>query len=80
MRLYRRVSRKRYFGKAVYEYERFYVPVPKRFNDIVKPFLGKDLEVTVEKRDDGFLLYARVACRGRSYSIYDVLFGASRRV
>ena len=32
------VSKKKYLhGKRVYEYERFYVPVPKRFQQIVKP-------------------------------------------
>ena len=62
-----------FFSKAVYEYERFYVPVPRRFNDMVKPFLGEDLEISVERRDNGFLLHARVRRRSRSYSIYEVL-------
>ena len=54
MRLYRRVVKKDYLhGKAVYEYERFYVPVPKRYHDLVRPFLGVDLEIKVEPVEGG---------------------------
>jgi hypothetical protein len=60
-RIYRRVSRKKYLhGKRVYEYERFYVPVPKRFQHLVKPFARRDLKVKVEQETEGFVMKVQV--------------------
>ena len=57
LRIYRRVSKKNYLhGKAIYEYERFYLPVPKMFQHIVRPFVGKDLKVKIEPDKDGFVV------------------------
>ncbi len=56
MRIYRRVSKKKYHNKALYEYERFFVPVPKRYHDFVRPFTGKDVKVKVESVENGFVL------------------------
>ena len=56
VRIYRRMCRKRYLGsKRVYRYERLYVPVPARFHEVVRPFLGRDLRVEV-KSEGGLLL------------------------
>ena len=55
VRIYRRLSRNRYYGKAIYEYECLYVPVPARFREVVRPFLGRDLRVEV-KSERGLLL------------------------
>ena len=72
-RIYRCVSKKNYLhGKAVYQYERFYVPVPKQYHHIARAFIGKDLEVEVKKEGDGFVLHVRPPPPpGRS--IYDIL-------
>lgn len=56
VRVCRRVSRKRYFGKTMYEYERFMIPVPKKFHEAVKPFLGKSLNVTVAKKGESLII------------------------
>jgi hypothetical protein len=48
MRLVRKVSRKKYLGKYVYESERFLLPIPSENRDLLKPLLGKDLEVSRE--------------------------------
>ena len=65
MRIYHRVSRKKYLhGKRVYEYERFYVPVPKRFQQYVKPFANQDVKVRVEPEKEGFII--RVQTRSKS--------------
>jgi len=57
LRIYRRISKKNYLhGKAIYEYERFYIPIPKKFQKIVKPFVGQDLRVKVEQEKDGFVV------------------------
>lgn len=50
------MCRKRYLGsKRVYRYERLYVPVPARFREVVRPFLGRNLRVEV-KSERGMLL------------------------
>jgi len=67
LRIYRRVSRKNYLhGKAIYEYERFYVPVPKLFQHIVEPFVGKDLKVKVEPDQDGFVVKITLPSRPKN--------------
>jgi len=48
LKLYRRVSKQHYFKKGVYEYEQIMVPIPKEFHKLVKPFLGRDLEILVK--------------------------------
>ena len=57
LRLYRRVVKKNYLhGKAVYHYERFYVPIPRRYHDLVRRFLGVDLDIQVEDVEDEFIV------------------------
>ena len=64
MRIYRHISKKKYLhGKRVYEYERFYVPVPKRFQQIVKPFASQDIKVKVEPETEGFVIRIKVRSR-----------------
>ena len=74
VKVYRRISRKRYFGKTVYEYERFMIPVPKKFHEVVKPFIGKILDMTVTR--EGEALVVRLSPRKqerRPLSIYEIL-------
>lgn len=54
MKLVRKVSRKRYFNKRLYEYERLMVPLPSESIDVVKHWLGRDLKVFVEPLAEGF--------------------------
>ena len=70
MRLYRQVSRKRYYG-YVYEYERFYLPIPKRYNNIVKTFVGVELKVEVKEVKEGFIVEAKI--KKPALSILEVL-------
>jgi len=57
MKIRRRRSRKRYFGeKRVYQYERLAVDIPAKFGNIVEPFLNKDLDITVKKKDDNTII------------------------
>jgi hypothetical protein len=59
LRFHRRVLKQQYHGKGFYEYEQIAVPVPKKFHDLVKPFLDKDLEVSVKvlpPPDEGFMI------------------------
>jgi hypothetical protein len=52
MRLVVKKSRKRYFSKAVYEYDVILLPIPSKYKDAVKPFLGRDLEVVLSVEGD----------------------------
>ena len=64
MRIYRRISGKKYLqGKAVYRYEQLYIPVPKRFQSIVRPFLEQDLKIKIEPDGEGFVIKTHVISR-----------------
>jgi hypothetical protein len=56
MRLVRKVSRKRYYGKAQYESERFLLPIPAEHRELVKPLLGQDLEVSLRAEGEGLVI------------------------
>ena len=57
MRIRRVKSRKRYLGgKKVYVCERLRVEIPSRFKRVVEPFLGHDLEMEVESRQDRLII------------------------
>jgi hypothetical protein len=56
MRLVRKVSRKKYLGKNIYESERFLLPIPPESRDLVKPLLGRDLEISVKAEGEGLAI------------------------
>jgi len=56
MRLVRKVSRKKYLGKNVYESERFLLPIPSESRDLVKPLLDRDLEISVKAEGEGLVI------------------------
>lgn len=57
VRILRVKSRKQYLGgKKVYECERLRVEIPSRFKGVVEPFLGLDLKVNVESREDRLVI------------------------
>jgi hypothetical protein len=48
VRIQRRVSRKRYLNsKRVYEYERVSLHIPRKYHELIKPFLKQDFGVSV---------------------------------
>jgi hypothetical protein len=48
VRIQRRVSRKRYLNsKRVYEYERVSLHIPRKYHELIKPFLNQDFGVSV---------------------------------
>lgn len=52
-RITRKLSKKKYcHGKNVYTYERFYMPIPKKFHEKIKPFLNKSLGIEVKLMND----------------------------
>lgn len=56
MRLLRKVSRKRYFSKATYEHERILIPVPAKYRELVRPLLGRELDIRVEAEGGGLVV------------------------
>jgi len=48
-RIQRRLVKKRYYGKAMYQYPVYSFNIPKEFHELLEPFLGKDLQVDVER-------------------------------
>jgi len=40
---------KRSYKKKQYRYERYYLEVPSRFNDLIAELYGRELKVTMEK-------------------------------
>ena len=77
MRLVRKYSRKRYSGKVHYEYERYLVPVPSKFKELVSKWFGQDLKVFVEPFDDGFAI---LACRENRWAMGRPLSEAFKRL
>ncbi|MBS7618807.1 hypothetical protein KEJ25_09480 [Candidatus Bathyarchaeota archaeon] len=59
MRLVKKVSRKKYFSKSVYEYERIYLPIPAKYTELFKSLLGRDLEVEVKPENGGVVVRVR---------------------
>lgn len=48
MKLYHRISKQHYYKKGYYEYEQISIPIPKEFHKLVKPLLGRELEILVK--------------------------------
>jgi hypothetical protein len=58
VRIQRRLSRKRYLNsKRTYEYERLSLDIPKKFHEILKPFLEKELNVEVKLENDVAVIF-----------------------
>lgn len=56
MRIVRKLSRKRFQGVLLYEYERFFIPVPAKARDIVRPWVGCNVRIQVEPFAKGFAM------------------------
>lgn len=48
-RIQKRLVKKRYYGKAVYQYPVYSFNIPKKFHELLEPFLDEDLQVDVER-------------------------------
>ena len=77
MRLVRKYSRKRYSGKVHYESERYLVPIPSKFKELVSKWLDKDLKVFVEPFEDGFAI---LVCRENRWAMGRPLSEAFKRL
>ena len=53
VRLQKRLARKRYLNsKRVYEYERISLHIPRKYHELIKPFLKQDFDVSVAAEKD----------------------------
>jgi len=48
--------KKRYYGKAVYQYPVYSFNIPKRFHELLPPFEGEELQVDIERRSNTLLI------------------------
>ena len=50
VKIQKRLVKKRYYGKAEYQYPVYSLNIPKEFHDLLQPFLDEDLEANVEHK------------------------------
>ena len=49
VKILKRLVKKRYFGKAEYEYPVYSLTIPKKYHDVIQDFLEEELDVDVEQ-------------------------------
>ena len=55
VKIQRKIHKRLYLkGKGTYKYERLYLPIPKRFNELLKPYLNQKLNTEV--KNEGYRL------------------------
>jgi len=55
-RIQRRLVKKRYYGKSVYQYPVYSFNIPKKFHELLEPFLDKNLQVDVEHKSGTLII------------------------
>lgn len=57
VKIQRKTHKKQYLrGKSTYKYERLYLPIPKRFNELLESFLDQRLKIEVKNDAEGFII------------------------
>jgi len=56
VRIQRRLVKKRYYGKAVYQYPVYSFNIPKKFHELLQPFLGEELQADVEHKSNTLII------------------------
>jgi len=57
VKIRRRLAKKKYLdGKYTYAYERFYIEIPKKYQDMVRWLLDKDLKMDIKKVNGKLLI------------------------
>jgi len=56
LRIVRKLSRKRFQGALLYEYDRFFIPVPAKARDLVRPWTGRDVKIHIHPLSYGFAI------------------------
>ncbi len=50
VKIQKRLVKKRYYGKAVYQYLVYSLTIPKEYHEIIQAFLDEELEANVEHK------------------------------
>jgi len=50
-RICRKVAHKRYYHKSSYEYVTLWLYLPKRFHEILEPYINQKLEIHIQGRN-----------------------------
>jgi len=56
VRLQKRLVKKRYYGKALYQYQVYSFNIPKKFHELLQPFVGEDLQADVERKSNTLIV------------------------
>lgn len=56
VRIQKRLVKKRYYGKAMYQYLVYSLNIPKEFHELLQPFLGEELQADVERKPNTLII------------------------
>jgi len=56
VRIQERLVKKRYYGKAMYQYPVYSLNFPKKFHELLQPFLDEDLQTDVERKSNTLII------------------------
>ncbi len=56
MKIFKKIVRKRYGRKKVYQYERLVLMIPKRYEDLARDLVGRKLKASVERSGNELLI------------------------
>ena len=57
VRIQRRIAKKRYLhSKRIYQYGRVSLHIPRKFHEMIKPFLKRDLEMKITAQNGSLVI------------------------
>ena len=56
VRIQKRLVKKRYYGKAVYQYPVYSFNIPKKFHELLQPFVDGELQADVERKSNTLII------------------------
>jgi len=56
VRIEKRLVKKRYYGKALYQYPVYSFNIPKKFHELLQPFAGEELQADVERKSNTLII------------------------
>jgi len=56
VRIQRRLVKKRYYGKAMYQYPVYFFNIPKKFHELLQPFLDEELQADIERKSNALII------------------------
>jgi len=56
VRIQKRLVKKRYYGKALYQYPVYSFNIPKKFHELLQPFVGEELQADIECKSNTLII------------------------